>query len=271
LSVNLKVLSGSAHFNQWIIAVMSSVERRSASVESRPQNNLIRALRSEDYALIAGQLAPRDSGHNHRLYSPGQNVDTVYFPCGPSLVSFRISNGSGRDVETVLVGREGAVGGIVSEGHLPAYTEIVVQFGGPFVLLKTSDLSAAKEKSASFRALFARYADCLLAQIFQSNSCNAIHSLEQRTAKWILSAMERTGDDHVPLTQDRLAALLGVGRTYASKVINNFKREKILEPRRGMLRVVDSRALEAKSCDCNGLVKAHFETVLKGVYPTEED
>ena len=164
---------------------MTSVERRSTSVESRPQNNLIRALRSDDYALIAGQLTPWDSSNNHRLYSPGQHVETVYFPCGPSLVSFRISNGSGRDVETVLVGREGAVGGIVSEGHLPAYTEIVVQFGGPFVLLKTSDLSAAKEKSASFRALFARYADCLLAQIFQSTSCNVIHSLEQRTAKWI--------------------------------------------------------------------------------------
>jgi len=250
---------------------MTSVERRSAFVERRPQNNLIRALRADDYTLIAGQLSPWDSGNDHRLYSPGQHVDTVYFPCGPSLVSFRIADGSGRDVETLLVGREGAVGGIVSEGHLPAYTEIVVQFGGPFVRLKTSDLSAAKEKSASFRALFARYADCLLAQVFQSNGCNAIHSLEQRTAKWILSAMERIGDDHVPLTQDRLAALLGVGRTYASKVINNFKREKILEPRRGMLRVTDIQALEAKSCRCNELVKAHFETVLKGVYPTEDD
>ena len=250
---------------------MTSVERRSTSVESRPQNNLIRALRSDDYALIAGQLSPWESGHNHRLYSPGQHVDTVYFPCGPSLVSFRISNGNGRDVETVLVGREGAVGGIVSEGHLPAFAEIVVQFGGPFVLLKTSDLSAAKQKSASFRALFARYADCLLAQIFQSTSCNAIHSLEQRTAKWILSAMERTGDDHVPQTQERLAALLGVGRSYASKVINDFRREKILEPRRGMLCVTDRQALQAKSCQCNELVKAHFETVLKGVYPTDGD
>ena len=83
--------------------------------------------------------------------------------------------------------------------------------------------------------------------------------------------MERTGDDHVPLTQERLAALLGVGRSYASKVINNFKREKILEPRRGMLCVIDIQALEAKSCQCNGLVKAHFETVLKGVYPTDGD
>jgi hypothetical protein len=251
--------------------MMTSVERRSTSIEDRPQNNLIRALRADDYALIAGQIEPWTGAHNVRLYSPGENVDCVYFPCGPSLVSFLVVNGSGRDVESLLIGREGAVGGIVSEGHLPAYTQMVVQSPGPFVRLKTEDLSAAKEKSRSFQALFARYADCLLAQMFQSNSCNAVHSIEQRTAKWILSAMERTGESHVALTQDKLAAMIGVGRTYASKVINSFRKEKILESRRGVLFVSDVEALKAKSCNCNDLVKAHFETVLMGVYPTEEN
>jgi hypothetical protein len=42
----------------------------------------------------------------------------------------------------------------------------------------------------------------MLAQIFQSTACNAIHSIEQRTAKWIVSAMERAdGDNTVPLTR----------------------------------------------------------------------
>jgi len=48
-------------------------------------------------------------------------------------VSYLVSNEDGRDVETILVGREGAVGGIVSQGYLPAYTRIMVKFGGPFV------------------------------------------------------------------------------------------------------------------------------------------
>ncbi|MFX7552516.1 hypothetical protein ABTK04_18000, partial [Acinetobacter baumannii] len=86
-------------------------------------------------------------------------------------------------------GREGAVGGIVSQGFLPAFTRITVKFGGPVVRLAIGKLDQAKANSASLRNIFARYADCLLAQIFQSTACNAIHSIEQRTAKWILSAM----------------------------------------------------------------------------------
>jgi biotin operon repressor len=239
--------------------------------DSRPFNNLLRRLNDADFALIAPHLANTEGRPNDLLYSPGDNVETVHFPCGPSLVSYLVPNEDGRDVETILIGREGAVGGIVSQGFLPAYTRIMVKFGGPLMRLPVTRLDAAKSKSATLNNIFARYADCMLAQTFQSTACNAIHSIEQRTAKWILSAMERTGDSTVPLTQDKLAAMLGVGRTYTSKVINGFKREGILETRRGTLFVNNTDALKAKSCQCNDAVKAHFETVLKGVYPTDEN
>ena len=75
---------------------------------------------------------------------------------------------------------------------LPAYTRICVKFGGPFARIHVAKLDAAKMRSASLRNIFARYADCMLAQMFQSTACNAIHSIEQRTAKWIIAAMERT-------------------------------------------------------------------------------
>ncbi len=178
----------------------------------------------------------------------------------------------GRDVETILVGREGAVGGIVSEGYLPAYTRIVVKFAGPFVRLHVGKLDAAKTYSRTLRNVFARYADCMLSQIFQSTACNAIHSIEQRTAKWIIAAMERTDDpDAVPLTHEQLATLLGVGRSYASRVIQAFKAEGVLETRRGWIVVRNREALRMRSCLCNEAVKNHFEEVLRGVYPTEED
>jgi DNA-binding transcriptional regulator YhcF (GntR family) len=183
-----------------------------------------------------------------------------------------VPNEDGRDVETILVGREGAVGGIVSQGYLPAYTRIMVKFGGPFVRLQVRKLEAAKQKSATLRNVFARYADCLLAQIFQATACNAIHSIEQRTAKWIISAMERTnGEDVVPLTHEQLATLLGVGRSYTSRVIQTFKAEGVLETRRGSILVRNREALRIRACLCNESVKNHFEEVLRGVYPTEED
>ena len=182
-----------------------------------------------------------------------------------------VPNEDGRDVETILVGREGAVGGIVSQGFLPAYTRIMVKFGGPFVRLGIGKLDAAKTSSATLRNIFARYADCMLAQIFQSTACNAIHSIEQRTAKWIISAMERTDDDDaVPLTHEQLATLLGVGRSYASRVIQTFKAEGVLDTRRGAILVRNPDALRVRACLCNEAVKTHFEEVLRGVYPDPE-
>jgi len=107
---------------------------------------------------------------------------------------------------------------------LPAYTRIIVKFGGPFARIHVGRLHAAKAKSPTLNNVFSRYADCMLAQIFQSTACNAIHSIEQRTAKWIMAAMERTyREDAVSLTHEQLATLLGVGRSYISRVMQTFK------------------------------------------------
>src|SRR6202051_3568644 len=176
---------------------MSARGSNGADGTDRPYNNLLRRLSASDFALVAPHLAQEEADANALLYSPGDDVEIVHCPGGPSLAAFMVANEDGRDVETILVGREGAVGGIVSQGYLPAYTRIMVKFGGPFVRLPIGKLDAAKTKSATLRNVFARYADCMLAQIFQSTACNAIHSIEQRTAKWIISAMERTDDTEI--------------------------------------------------------------------------
>ncbi len=242
--------------------------RRTEAAGERPFNNLLRRLNDADFALIEPHLVATEASPNDLLYSPGDDVEIVHFPCGPSLVSYMVPNEDGRDVETILIGREGAVGGIVSQGYLPAYTRIMVKFAGPFVRLPIARLDAAKSTSRTLSNVFARYADCMLAQIFQSTACNAIHSIEQRTAKWIISAMERTdGDEVVPLTHEQIATLLGVGRSYTSRVIQTFKAEGILETRRGSILIRNPEALRVRSCLCNEAVKTHFEEVLRGVYP----
>jgi Crp-like helix-turn-helix protein len=248
---------------------MSEASSLQRPEEARPYNNLLRALRDPDYALLAPHLLARDAGATDVFYNPGDNVELVYFPCGPSLVSFLVAGEDGRDVETVLVGREGAVGGIVSQGRLPAYTRMVVKFGGGFVCLKVADLEAAKDKSTALRHFFARYADCLLAQMFQATACNAIHSIEQRAAKWMIAATERTGGDVVPFTHEELAAMLGAGRSHTTRVLQGFRARGLIETRRGFILVRDHPTLKTLSCPCNELVKIHFEEVLRGVYPAE--
>jgi CRP-like cAMP-binding protein len=183
------------------------------------------------------------------------------------MASYRVTFGDGREVETALIGREGAVGGIVSQGHLPAFALAVVVFEGTFARISLSELEAVKAEEPAIDSLFNRYADCLLAQVFQASACNAAHSIQQRAARWLVAASERTGSDDLTLTQDQLAGLLGVGRSYTTRVIGRFKAEGVVDTHRGRLTVLDHDNLAAMACDCNDVVRSHFNTVLKGVYP----
>lgn len=234
-------------------------------------SNLLRALSPADMALLQPLLREWEGRRGGSLYEPGDSVDWVYFPCGSSIVSYLVVLEEGQAVETALIGREGAVGGIVSQGRLPAYARAQVQFGGLFLRMRSAELEQAKIQSLTLRHLFARYADCLMAQIFQSVACNATHSIEQRTAKWLKAAMDRTGDHEVPLTQEQLAEMLGVGRSYISRILQVLKRRGYLKTQRGRMQVTDVVALEGLACGCNYSVMSHFEEVLEGVYPIEEE
>jgi hypothetical protein len=233
----------------------------------RAGNNLLRALRPEDLAILEPIAAGWHGEASQTLYEPGDNVRFVYFPCGPSLVSYLVILDDGRAIETTLIGREGAVGGIVSQGRLPAYARAEIQYGGPFLRIEAARMEEAKHRSITLRHLFARYADCLMAQVFQSVGCNAAHSIEERTAKWLIAAMDRTGGNEIPLTHEQLASMLGVGRSYISRLFQSLRARGVLETRRGSVVVADTAQLESLSCGCNDSVRQHFAEVLSGVYP----
>jgi hypothetical protein len=231
-----------------------------------PANELLQRLSPRDFALISPYLDQFDASADRVLYNPGDQVEDVHFPCGSSLAAFVIATEDGREIDAALIGREGAAGGIVSHGALPAFSRITVRFAGPFVRLPVARLEAAKGRSRTLAGLFARYADGLLSQILQSTACNATHSIEQRAAKWMIAAAERTAPAPVPLTHEQLGMLLGVGRSYASRVVQKFKAARLLETRRKAFLIKDVEGLQAKACLCDTLSKRHFEEVMGGLY-----
>lgn len=234
-------------------------------------SNLLRALSSQDAELIRPIAQAWHGELGATLFEPGETIRYVYFPCGPSMISYLVAMDDGRLIETALIGREGAAGGIVSQGRLPAYAKAEVQFPGSFLRIALKELEEAKSKSVTLRHLFTRYADCLIAQIFQAVACNAAHTIEQRTAKWLIAAIERTGSMELSLTQEHLAVMLGVGRSYISRVIASMKRRGLIVTRRSMLVVRDLDELRAVACACNDCVRRHFDDVLRGVYPGEDE
>ena len=229
---------------------------------NEPENALLRSLSAKDFNLLRPHVDDIDGRPGQVFYYPGDAVENVYFPCGPTLASFAVAIDDGREVEVLLVGREGAVGGIVTRGFLQAYSRVAVKVGGPLVRISARKLDEAQRESTGLRQLFARYADCLLSQAIQSSACNAGHSVEQRAAKSIIDLVEHTGKEDVPLTQEQFAGILGVGRSYASLVLQEFKAAGILETARGTITVRDLGALHRRSCQCNSWVKKHFAELL---------
>src|SRR5690606_15369701 len=131
-----------------------------------------------------------------------------------------------------------------------AYARSCVMHGGHFARIEAAALETLKASSPAIRNLLSRYADCLLAQIFQSVACNAVHDLEQRAARWLIAAVDRTGTNHVTMTQEQFGSLLGIARSYASRLIQRFKAEGLVQTRRGALVVTDIEGLRRRACGC---------------------
>lgn len=228
----------------------------------RPKNELLQQLNTDDFELLAPHLQSVELPASHILHRAGDSIAVVHFPCGPAFVSFAVPVEDDREVESLLVGREGAVGLPAGRGPSFAYARIVVKVGGTVLRLPLGALEQAQQRSASLQDLLARYAACQLAQLLQTAACNAAHSIEQRAAKWIIAAQEHIGADEIPLTHEQLASMLGVSRSYASRVIQMLKARRILATRRGAILILDAPALAASACACNGAVKNHFGEVL---------
>ena len=231
-------------------------------------NALLSKLSEADRKRLLPHMLSMDLMPLDTLQHAGEEVVDTWFPCGSAMAAFCVgTNDHENAVEVAVVGREGAVGGIVSNGHLPAYATAQVRYGGRFLRIKTSALENAKLDSITLRHWFSRYSDCLLAQVFQTAACNATHTIRQRAAKWLLSAVGRTEGMTFEMTQEQLAETLGVGRTFVTRIVRTLREEGIIATRRGVFIVTDEAALRTASCGCSTAIEEHFDTVLHGIYP----
>lgn len=234
-----------------------------------PNNLLLSALSAGDLDLLSHRLTKVSLTRDEVLFEAGDSVRTVHFPVDSTVVGIVIPMLDGSTADTLTIGREGAVGGVVSQGLVPAFGRAVTQIPGPALRVDIPDLNALKSGSEALANLFTRYSDCLVAQLQQGVACNGLHPIEQRAARWLLATQDRVGNE-VPLTQEYLAQMLGVHRSYVNQVAKALQAAGLIRYHRGLVTITDRIGLEQAACECYARVRAHFDKVLAGVYPTDE-
>ncbi|GJD66869.1 Crp/Fnr family transcriptional regulator [Methylobacterium frigidaeris] len=229
-------------------------------------NLLLSALRLPDQSLLKPHLELKDYRRGEALFEAGEDVSFISFPLGQCVAALVIGLKDGRAVETATVGHEGAIGGVVSQGSLPAFSRAVVQVPGRVLRIEAPVLQQIKQTSPGLRNLITRYSDCLLAQVLQSVACNASHTIEARCVRWLLSLQDRLDTNVLPITHEVLAELLGVQRSYLTRTLRTLQQQGLIQVRRGRIILVSRPAMEEAACECHGAVKRHFEAVLGAVY-----
>jgi len=224
-------------------------------------NWLLSTFSRDERALIEPAGAMAELGTGDTVLERGELVRWSLFPVGPTMISMTVELIGGRSAEVASVGREGAVGGIVSCGHAPAFSQARVLVPGPAFRVSLETLEDAKNRSPFIANLFCRFSDYLLAQVMQSVVCNSFHSIPERAARWLLHAQDRAGD-RIELTQEAFAGLLGVQRTTVNAVVQQLASEGLIATGRGSVRVIDRASLKRRACECYDRLQQHFDAVI---------
>jgi hypothetical protein len=144
------------------------------------------------------------------------------------------------------------------------------QIAGLLARISIARLEAAKRNEPKIHDVLARYADCLTAQVLQSAGCATLHPLEARYAHWLLMMHDRLRQPELPLTQESLAQMFGVARTYVTTHRHCASRPGAITYRRGIIRTTADRRSRNRPANARGWCRDILERVLPGLYPTEE-
>lgn len=225
------------------------------------KNRLLVALPSEEFALVSPHLSPVELQRGRLLYDPGDRIETVYFPhdCVISLMTL-MENGAA--IESAAVGREGAVGLMAAVAPRVSLSRVIVQTPGVASRIGANLLHDFSVRVPNLRNLIDRHNEALFGHAIQSVACNALHAVEARFCRWLLSCDDRIDTNTVHLTQEFLADMLGVQRTTVTAVAGSLQTKGLIRYRRGVVDILDRAGLEAMACECYGAVRRGYERLL---------
>ncbi|RAK56821.1 Crp/Fnr family transcriptional regulator [Phenylobacterium deserti] len=232
-------------------------------LQSALQNRLLVSLPVDDYALIAAHLVQVDLERGRLLYDPGDRIDTIYFP-HDGVISLMTLMESGAAIESATIGPEGALGLSAAAAPRQSLVRAIVQTPVRASRISVAQLHEAWEKSPRIRDLVDRHAEALFGHAIQSVACNALHSVEARFCRWLLTCHDRISSDTIALTQEFLADMLGVQRTTVTAVARALQDKGVISYRRGVVDIIDRPGLEALTCECYGTIRRNYERLLPG-------
>ena len=220
-----------------------------AGLAASSGNAMLDFLRRHAPSASFDQADPVDLQAGRLLQARGEPAPHAWFPVD-AVASVLSVMRNGQAIEVAMVGAEGMVGAEACLAELHAGHDVVVQIPGRAWRVPRETLQRACREEPACQAAALQCTLALLAQATQSAACNRLHCIEQQLCRWLLSAAQRQRGEELPMTQERLAAALGVRREGVTESARRLQDAGLIRYSRGRIRLTDREGLAARACEC---------------------
>ncbi|MGJ4912939.1 Crp/Fnr family transcriptional regulator [Bradyrhizobium sp. HKCCYLRH2060] len=225
-------------------ALLSSLSRRS-------RQNLLERCESVDLAA------------RMRLQDRGVPIQYAYFiESGAASVSTRA--GDCLQVEIQTLGKKDFVGIPLVLGMRISPHTCTVQVPGTALRIRVEALIHAMTTDREVEKMLLRYVQATLIQSSQLVACNSRHSLNQRVARWLLVARDRTDSPEIGITHRSIAQALGVRRASITDTFAEMEAAGLIRRSRKHIAITNEACMAELSCNCHRVIQAAHENTLFG-------
>ena len=219
------------------------------TVPDQETNLILASLPPNDYQRLLPHLEPVVLEHAKVIYEIDEPIQYVYFPLR-SVISLVTQMEDGKIIEIALVGREGMSGMAALLGEHKSGERAIVNLPDSALRAKTKIIKDEFNRGGTLQKSLLNYAYALMPQVSQTAACNTAHTAEERLCRWLLMCQDRVQSDHLELTQEFIAEMLGTRRATVNVAAITLQSADLIKYNRGRITITDQAGLEAFACEC---------------------
>ena len=224
-------------------------------------NLLLRGLAPSDFDRLAPDLERVPLMRRQQLVQPHRPTEHMWF-VDSGLGSLVAATPEGHSSEVGVIGRDGLVGIPLLLGTDRTPQQVVIQEDGTGWRIGAGALEAALGASRTLHLSLLRYVQALNVQAGHTALSNAVHTAEERLARWLLMAHDRSDGDELALTHEFLALMLAVRRPTVTTTLHVLEGMGLIRNQRSLIVIRDREGLEALAADAYGIPEAEYERLV---------
>ncbi len=229
-------------------------------------NKFLNALPEPERAQLESLLVPVALRAHQALAKPGPAPRHVYF-IDRGLASI-LATGHGHEAEVAMIGSEGVVNASLCRN---ARCSLLVRMVTPGIArrIELDALLRIAGAGSKLQVVLQLYLQAQMTAQCQSALAAARGTIPQRLARWLLMAEDRLGAQ-LFVSQERIAALLGVRRPSVTNAVAQLREAGVVSQLRGQIQILRREELLRLAAPFYTPAASEANQAAAGVNPCEQ-